>query len=310
MKGEAPKEFPIMKTSWPIKVLTRGKKKFPSCLLSLSSPPDKLYYRGNWQSVLWKRSLVVVGSRRLTNYGMYVLEQFIPYLVSQGVTIISGFMYGVDTQAHRQCLQAGGKTVAVLGNGLEVIYPPENEKLYWQILKKGGVIISEYPPSMKARLWTFPRRNRLMVALASLGVLVVEAGENSGSLVTARWAEKLKKPLFAVPGPINSSVSLGTNWLIKTGKAKMVTTPEEILGEKHKKDFSSQAKESFSDYSPEEREILLLLAEEPLSLDEIAAALEKRIEEVSRQVSLLNLKGAIEEKGSRFWLKVSLEKNS
>ncbi|MGB9706943.1 MAG: DNA-processing protein DprA, partial [Microgenomates group bacterium] len=247
---------------------------------------------------LFKKSLAVVGTRRITRYGKMVVEKFIPFLVKEKITIISGFMYGVDTEAHQKCLEYGGKTVAVLGGGLNVIYPPENEKLYEQILEKNGAIISEYEPDFKPQLWTFPQRNRIVAGLASLGVLVIEAGEKSGALITANLARQQGKKVFAVPGPVTSSVSAGTNLLIQNQQAKMVLCPEDILGKK----VQTLTLFSLENLSSLEKKVILTLETEPLTPDEIAKIIGQNIVETGKALSLLSLKGLISEYGGKYYL--------
>ncbi|HUS60336.1 MAG TPA: DNA-processing protein DprA [Nevskiaceae bacterium] len=217
---------------YPIQKLDFKHKNYPEILKEIKNPPKTLFFRGNLGQKIFKKSLSVVGTRRMTSYGKMAVDKLISGLVPQKVTIISGFMYGIDSEAHQRCLEYGGITVAVLGSGLNVVYPPENHKLYQQILKSEGAVISEYPPETKPQLWTFPQRNRIVAGLASLGVLIIEAGERSGSLITARLAREQGKKVFAVPGPITSSVSAGTNLLIKNHLAKMILEPEDILGKK------------------------------------------------------------------------------
>ncbi|MGB9911356.1 MAG: DNA-processing protein DprA [Microgenomates group bacterium] len=283
-----------------IQKVNLGDKNYPKNLAKIKNPPQTLYYRGILNEELFKKSLAVVGSRRMTRYGKMVIEKFIPSLVKAKITIISGFMYGIDTEAHQKCLEYGGKTVAVLGGGLNVIYPPENEKLYFQIIKNGGVIISEYPPDFKPQLWTFPQRNRIISGLSSLGVLVVEAGEKSGALITAKFARQQGKKVYAIPGPITSLSSWGTNWLIKNHFAKMVTTPEEILGKKSE----TISLFSLQDLSETETKIIEVLKNEPLTADEMAQILEKEIKEINQNLSLLAIKGIIFEDQGKYYLKI------
>ena len=205
------------------------KKLFPKQLLKISSCPEKLFYRGEWDNFLFEKTLAIVGSRKMTRYGKDVIEKFMPTIVSQKATIISGFMYGVDCESHRQCLNLGGKTIAVLGGGLEWIWRNGDQKMYTNIMNSGGLILSEYEPDFKPTLWSFPQRNRIVSALSTLGVLVIEAGIHSGSLITAKLALKQKKRLMAIPGPITSRISEGTNWLIKSGAAKLVNGAEDIF---------------------------------------------------------------------------------
>ena len=165
----------------------------------------------------------------MTRYGRDVVDKFVSVFVAEGITTISGFMYGVDTEVHQKTVDYGGRTIAVFGCGLNVIYPPENRKLYEEIIKSGGSVVSEYDDDAKPHLWKFPQRNKVVAGLASLGVLVVEAGEKSGALITADLARKMKKKVYAVPGPITSAVSAGCNELIRSGKAEIATDPYDIL---------------------------------------------------------------------------------
>ena len=286
-------------SDYEIRNTTFDKKNYPKILREIKNYPEKLFYRGNLDQKLFEKSLAVVGTRRITRYGKMVIEKFIPFLVKEKITIISGFMYGVDTEAHQKCLEYGGKTVAVLGGGLNIIYPPENERLYEKILENGGLIISEYEPDFKPQLWTFPQRNRIVAGLSSLGVLVIEAGEKSGALITANLARQQGKKVFAVPGPITSSVSAGTNFLIKTHQAKMVTTPEEILGKK----IETPSLFSLQELSPLEQKIYQALETEPLTADEIAKNVGQNIVEVGKTLSLLSLKGLISEFAGKYYLK-------
>jgi len=286
-------------SDYKIKNINSGDKNYPKILREIKNYPKKLFYRGIFSQKLFEKSLAVVGTRRITRYGKMVIEKFIPFLVKEKITIVSGFMYGVDTETHQKCLEYGGKTVAVLGGGLNIIYPPENERLYEKILEKEGVIISEYEPNFKPQLWTFPQRNRIVAGLSSLGILVIEAGEKSGALITANLARQQGKKVFAVPGPINSLVSAGTNFLIKTHQAKMVTSPEEILGKK----IESPSLFSLQELSPLEKKIYQVLETEPLTADEIAKTVGQNIVEVGKTLSLLSLKGLISEFAGKYYLK-------
>ncbi|MFH1289320.1 MAG: DNA-processing protein DprA, partial [Patescibacteria group bacterium] len=247
---------------------------------------------------IFQKSLAIVGSRRITGYGRQVIDKIVPDLVSQGITIISGFMYGVDSEAHKKCLEFGGKTIAVLGGGLGEIYPPENEKLIPEIIKNGGLVVSEYEADFKPRLWSFPQRNRIISGLSSLGVLIVEAGEKSGSLITAKLGLKQKKPLFAVPGPTTSSVSIGTNTLIKEGKAKMVLSANDIYEEiiTDRKRINSVSADTT------ELKIIQALSAESLTVDEIIRNLNLDIVKASSILIGMTLKGLISESGGKYYL--------
>ena len=180
---------------------------------------------------IFENSLAVVGSRDMSLYGKEVIAKFVPDLVSNKITIISGFMYGVDVESHQKCLECGGKTVAVLGCGLNVLTSKENDSLYTKILENGGLVISEYEANLKPTRWSFPQRNRIVAGLSTLGVLVVEAKLKSGSLITAKIGQKQGKKVYVIPGQITSETSEGTNYLIKNNLGKMVTSAADILND-------------------------------------------------------------------------------
>ena len=279
-------------------ILEISDKNFPQNLKTITPKVTRLFYKGNLHKKLFQKSLAVVGSRKMTSYGQRVIESLIPPLVNAGVTIISGFMYGVDQEAHRITLENDGETIAVLGWGID--WPVENadNNLYSEIEKK-GLILSEYPKKTSPQLWMFPRRNRIMAGL-SQAVLVIEAALNSGSLITASFAQKYKKRIFAVPGPVTSAISLGTNNLIKSGLAKMAVSAEDILSE-----MNWSGKEKRVKNETDNRDLLLqLLSNEPLTVDEIALSLNSSVEKVSVKLSLLQLKSQIEEKNGKYYCKI------
>ncbi len=257
-----------------------------------------LHFRGVDPITINKNSIAIVGSRRMTRYGREVVDKFISDFVMNGITTISGFMYGVDTEVHQKTVDYGGKTIAVFGCGLDVIYPAENEKLYKEIIKTGGSVVSEYEDNAKPHLWKFPQRNKIVAGLASLGVLVIEAGENSGSLVTAKIAKKMSKKVWAVPGSINSSVSVGCNELIKSGDAQMATSAADILRIKKKKveilDMIFENKQ--------EEQIYKILQLEPMEIDEIAQKLGASVVEIGSTLSIMGIKGMIIESGGKYFL--------
>lgn len=285
-------------SDYPIKNIKFENENYPEILKGIKNPPKELFFRGKLSQKIFERSLAIVGTRRITRYGKIVTDKFVSSLVANKITIVSGFMYGVDTEAHQKCLEYGGKTVAVLGGGLNVIYPPENEKLYGRILETDGAVVSEYEPDFKPQLWTFPQRNRIVAGLASLGVLVIEAGEKSGALITTRLARQQGKKVFAVPGPITSSVSIGTNLLIKNHQAKMVTCGEDILGKK----VETPMLFSLETLSSVEKKIFQALETEPLTADEIAKVIKQNIVETGKTLSLMSLKGFISEFAGKYYL--------
>lgn len=199
---------------------------YPEILKNIYDPPPVLFYKGELS--FEEPAVAIVGSRRSTGYGRKVAEKLAYELAQRGITIVSGLARGIDTHGHLGALKARGRTIAVTGSGLDIIYPPENKKLYNQIVEK-GLVLSEYPPGVKPHPGNFPRRNRIISAL-SLGVVVVEAARRSGSLITADLALEQGKEVFAVPGNIDRPGSQGTNNLIKLG-ARLVTGVNDILEE-------------------------------------------------------------------------------
>lgn len=203
---------------------------YPKQLKEIYDPPLKLYILGNKQ-LLKEKGVAIVGARKATEYGKKVTLQISKELSQIGINIISGLALGIDTYAHLGTLheECIGKTIAILGSGLDKIYPKENIELARHIIKSGGCIVSEYPVGTRANKMNFPQRNRIISAL-SKGVLVVEASEKSGSLITADFALEQGREVFAVPGDINKETSMGTNNLIKQG-AKIVTGYIDIIHE-------------------------------------------------------------------------------
>ncbi|MEK7064653.1 MAG: DNA-processing protein DprA [Patescibacteria group bacterium] len=187
-------------------------------LLELRKPPEKIYYAGEWKAGIFENCAAVVGSRRMTEYGRWSVDRLVRELVDQGKTIVSGFMYGMDQAAHEAAMEHGGRTIAVLGWGMTWKLEKREQVLAEKIINSGGLILSEWE-NQEPTLWTFPVRNRIVAALAS-AVYVVEAAEKSGSMITVNEAVKLGREVWAVPGPITSQVSSGTNNLIASGTAK------------------------------------------------------------------------------------------
>lgn len=219
-----------------MKTVYKNSADYPLLLKQIEDPPEKLYIKGNFAgfsspssfpSRIFENCLAVVGSRKITDYGKRVTQNLVASLAASGLTIVSGFMYGVDAHAHHAALSVGGKTIAVMGCGIDIICPPHQEELYNNILESGGLVVSEYPADMPAAKHTFPRRNRIVAGL-SRAVLVVEAGKRSGTLITARLAREAQRKVFAVPGSIFSSNTAGICQLLSDGAAP-VSTADDIL---------------------------------------------------------------------------------
>ncbi len=203
---------------------------YPSLLREINDPPLTLYVKGAWGECLDAPCVAVVGSRRCSTYGLNAAQMLSRDLAKHGVTIVSGLARGIDAAAHRGALEAGGRTVAVIGTGIDEIYPRDHKKLAAEIIDKGVAIVSEFPLGTPPVPQNFPYRNRVISGL-SLGVLIVEAAENSGSLITARMAMEQNREVFAVPGNITSRNSFGTNYLIKGAGAKLVQQWQDVAAE-------------------------------------------------------------------------------
>ena len=203
---------------------------YPSLLREIYDPPITLYVKGAWDQCLDQPCVAIVGSRRCSTYGQNAALMLARDLAQRGVTVVSGFARGIDAAAHRGALEGGGRTVAVLGTGIDQFYPRDHKKLADEILERGGAVVTQFPLSTPPVSENFPYRNRIISGL-SLGVVVVEAAENSGSLITARLAIEQNREVFAVPGNITSRNSFGTNYLIKGAGAKLVQQWQDIAAE-------------------------------------------------------------------------------
>ncbi|OGY23212.1 MAG: DNA protecting protein DprA [Candidatus Woykebacteria bacterium RBG_13_40_15] len=280
-----------------VKVITIDDKSYPSILKEISDPPPVLYIKGNLDLGVENRCIAVVGSRKITSYGRQVTEILVGDLVAAGFTIISGLARGVDSLAHKATLENKGKTIAVLGSGVCNIYPPENVSLAENIINNDGAVISEYPLEMLATPGNFPSRNRIISGL-SLGVLVTEAGEDSGSLITAGLAGEQGREVFAVPGPIYSGLAKGPAQLIKQG-AKLVMNVGDILEELNI-DLRSKMLDlrEIKGDTEEEQTILDLLRNGPTHIDEIARASKLPASKIGSILSLMEIKGKVKNLGS------------
>jgi DNA processing protein len=235
--------------------------------------------------------VAVVGSRRITEYGKMVIKKMVPSLVENKKVIVSGLMYGTDQAAHREALACGGITFAVLGWGLLWKGAGDEERsLCREIIKKGGAVISEWL-DQGSTLWTFPYRDRIMAAM-STDIYVVEAAQKSGSLITAEWGRKFGKQVWAVPGPVTSKVSEGTNWLISSGRAKM-WLPGQQLELKLEADRGGKILGDMNVYR--------MLQNEPLTADEIALRTGRNISQLGAELSLMALRGEISEKEGKYY---------
>lgn len=266
---------------------------YPSLLKEISDPPPVLYFFGN-QNFLRDPCLAIVGSRASSSYGRRVAKNFAADCARHHLAIVSGLALGIDASAHEGALSVHGKTIAVLGCGLDVIYPPQNIQLT-QKIRQQGLVITEYPMRTKPDAFRFPARNRIIAGM-SCGVVVVEAAKKSGSLITAQMALDFGREVFAVPGQVDSPKSVGTHWLLQQG-AKLVQRSDDII-EELQIDLSSQPEqeESFVQKMVSEKgeQILKYLDAYPVSKDKIIEDLRLSPEELSHQLLLLELEDIVE----------------
>lgn len=272
-----------------------SKKDFPKSLLEIPEPPENLYIIGELPPPDYVY-LCVVGSRKFTSYGKEACEKIITGLKGYPIVIISGLALGIDSIAHKKASSVGLKTIVFPGSGLSpsAMYPKTNIRLAEEIVRSGGCLVSEFEPDFKATLWSFAKRNRLMAGI-SKAVLIIEAEEKSGTMITARLATEYNKDVLAVPGSIFSPNSKGTNKLIRLG-AMPVTSAEDVLdalGFNIEKDESHQGK-LFEDLSEEEKKIIEILRE-PIPKDELIKKLNFPIHEANTLLSVLEIKGLIKE---------------
>ncbi|KPL16646.1 MAG: DNA processing protein DprA [Anaerolineae bacterium SM23_84] len=277
-------------------VLTLQDENYPRLLRQIHLPPPVLYVRGSClPEDEW--AIAVVGTRRAKAYGREVTRYLAGGLARNGITVVSGMARGIDSQAHRTALEAGGRTIAVLGSGIDIIYPHENVDLAQDIVNRGA-LMTEYPLGTKPDRRNFPPRNRIISGL-TLGTLVTQAGEGSGALITAYFALEQGREVFAVPGSLLDRGSSGTNRLIQQGEAKLVLNVEDILEELNLTMVSQQA-EVRAVVPENQTEALLLkhLSEEPVHVDELGRASGLPIAQVSGTLALMELKGLVRQMGA------------
>ncbi|QZY56739.1 DNA-processing protein DprA [Crassaminicella profunda] len=273
-----------------IDVIGRKNEKYPENLKYIYDPPYLLYKKGN----IFKEdvnAVAIVGARKASSYGKYVAYKLAGDLAKREITVVSGMAYGVDTMAHKGALENGGRTIAVLGCGLDTCYPKSNYHLMLEI-EKNGAVISEYSIETKPFPGNFPARNRIISGM-SKGVIVVEASVKSGSLITAEFALEQGREVFAVPGNINSSLSMGTNKLIKEG-AKPVTDVEDVLEELQiQTNHKEEKKVPLSDVESEVYGVIL--DKQPIHMDLLFQELGFKVDKISSIITILQLKGLVEQ---------------
>ncbi|HEY3310790.1 MAG TPA: DNA-processing protein DprA [Anaerolineales bacterium] len=284
-----------------IRVLTWDDAEYPAHLKEVDQPPPVLYVRGELNPEdAW--SVGIVGTRAVTSYGRQVTEELATVLAQNGVTVVSGLARGVDAVAHNAALKAGGRTLAVLGSGLDRIYPPENRQLAEKIFAHGAVI-SDYPPGTPPDAANFPPRNRIISGL-SMAVVVVEAGETSGALITAEFAAEQGRDVFAVPGMIHAPLSKGTNRLIANG-ARVLLTPADVLEALDlTRNVERREVRRAVPADATEAALLKFLGAEPAHVDDIRAGLGLPVEKISAALTMMELKGMVRQVGGMNYVAV------
>jgi DNA processing protein len=283
-------------------VLTWDNSDYPSLLRQIPAAPPVIFVRGGFEPVdQW--AVAIVGTRRLSAYGRLVAHDLATGLARNGITIVSGLARGIDGVAHRAALEADGRTIAVMGCGIDRVYPPEHRDLAHAIVAGQGALVTDFPLGTEPSSANFPARNRLISGL-SLGVLVIEAGERSGALITARFALEQDREVFAVPGNINSPVSVGANRLIQQG-AKLVTGIEDILEELNLRMAGEQAAaQVVLPDSAEEAALLSQLSTQPLHVDDLGRLTGMPSYLISSTLTMMELKGMVQQVGGMNYVRL------
>ncbi|MGC9364807.1 MAG: DNA-processing protein DprA [Fidelibacterota bacterium] len=292
----------LLLKKYPFKVLSIFDEQYPERLKNIYDPPILLYYLGEFDPNDLD-SIAVVGTRTPSNYGKSVTAHLVKELVEQHITVVSGFARGIDTIAHRTAAQSGGRTIAVLGNGIDRVYPTENRDLK-NLIVQNGVYCTEFPIGTKPDAVNFPRRNRIISGL-SLGVLVIEAGEKSGATLTAYYANDQNREVFAIPGRIGDSRSIGTNRLIQKG-AKLVLDVDDILLEiESLRKFHRRPVQLDIDFhlDGEEKVVFDVLSNEPINIDKLAATINKSPFEILPILLNLEIKGCVRQLAGKMFVR-------
>jgi len=286
-------------------VVTWGSPEYPELLREIPAAPPLIFLRGQLKPIdRW--AVAVVGTRRLTAYGRQVTRDLVAGLVVNGITVVSGLARGIDAVAHRTALEDGGRTIAVMASGIDKVYPPEHRDLAREIVAGRGAIISDYPFGAEPESSHFPARNRLISGL-SLGVIVIEAGERSGALITARFALEQNREVFAVPGNIHSPVSVGTNRLIQQG-GKLVMRVEDILEELNLKMAAEQAvAQVVLPETAEEAALISQLSSQPVHVDELGRLTGMPMSLISSTLTMMELKGMVQQVGGMNYIRLREE---
>jgi DNA processing protein len=284
-----------------ITLLTWLDEAYPRRLKEINQPPPVLYLRGEiTPQDEW--AVAIVGTRKYTPYGQQVTEEVAAFLAHNGVTVVSGLARGIDSIAHQAALNAGGRSIGILGNGIDQIYPPENEGLAQKMMEMGG-LISDYPLGTPPESFNFPPRNRIISGL-SIATVIVEAGQKSGALITAEFAANQGREVFAVPGKINAPQSKGTNRLIQEG-AHPLLCPEDLMAALDLTMVTEhQTARTVLPADATEAALFKVLGHEPKHVDEIGLEVNLPIEQVSSTLALMELKGLVRQVGGMQYVAV------
>lgn len=278
-----------------ILIISKEDPRYPALLKEIHDPPEQLYVRGNVKILREKNLLAVVGTRRANYYGRQAVEKLLVPAVRSGVILVSGLAYGIDSLAHKACVDLKRPTIAVLGSGAddESLYPRANVKLAHQILEHGGALVTEHLPGTKALLYHFPIRNRIIAGMCGATV-VIQAAKKSGSLITARLALESNRDVAAVPGPITDPLSEGTNYLIKEGATPLLTSEDtlRLVGL-----AGAPVETQITFLTPAQQQLAALLSAQPQHIDELTVNLALPPEQVSIMLVELELSGVVEHVG-------------
>lgn len=267
-----------------MQIIKNTDAEYPKRLLKIKNAPEELYVEGD-TSLLNKDSIAIVGARKYTEYGKRSTEKFARELSKKGVCIVSGLAQGIDSIAHMSAMKENGKTIAVIGSGFEHIYPKQNKKLYDEILENGGCIITEHTPDTDVDLSKFPNRNRIISGI-SMGVLVIEARYRSGTSTTARHAISQHKEVFCIPHSLETATGYIPNFFIQNG-AQLVMSSSDILEYYYSEELENE------EIPKEYEEIYNLIGQMPISANEIAKKLRRKVQEIMEELCMLELDGYI-----------------
>lgn len=283
-----------------IDTITQNDQNYPALLAKIYGPPKQLYIRGTLPPAD-SLYFAVVGTRLMSPYGKQVTHEIVRELARAGVVVVSGLALGIDGEAHRAALEVNGRTIAVLGSGIDraSVYPPEHRGLADQIVESGGAVLSEYPPETTPTKYSFPERNRIIAGM-SVGVLVVEAKEKSGALITAQFALDEGREVCAIPGPITGETSRGPNALIATGARLVTGAPDilELLGMKE------APRRTAPKLEPTETIIWNALSREPIHIDALVAATKLDIAALTSTLAIMEINGLVKNLGGMHFIRL------